>query len=70
MAVKGENGMKKKFYQKWWFWLIIALLVIGAVGNAMDESKNPAESAQPLVQPTSEAVSEPAPTSADRKSVV
>ena len=34
MAVKGENGMKKKFYQKWWFWLIIALLVIGAVGNA------------------------------------
>ena len=32
--------MKKKFYQKWWFWLIIALLVIGAVGNAMDESKN------------------------------
>ena len=49
MAVKGENGMKKKFYQKWWFWLIIALPVIGAVGNAMDESKTPAESAQPLV---------------------
>ena len=56
--------MKKKFYQKWWFWLIIALLVIGAVGNAMDETKSPARARSRSSSPRPEAVSEPAPTSA------
>ncbi len=36
---------KKPFYKKWWFIAIIALLVIGAIGNALesDESKQKKE---------------------------
>lgn len=28
--------MKKPFYKKWWFILIVALIVIGSIGNAID----------------------------------
>lgn len=28
--------MKKPFYKKWWFILIVAIIVLGAIGNAID----------------------------------
>ena len=30
---------KKKFYQKWWFWVIIAVVVLGAIGSATSGQK-------------------------------
>ena len=38
---------KKPFYTKWWFWLIVVLLVLGAIGSNGDETgavSNPNES--------------------------
>ena len=34
---------KKPIYKKWWFWLIVAVVLIGAVGgnsNSKNETKN------------------------------
>ena len=37
-----EIELKKPFYKKWWFILIVAIIVIGAIGNAVegDEKKS------------------------------
>lgn len=29
----------KKYYQKWWFWLIAALLILGIIGGAMEKTE-------------------------------
>jgi len=34
---------KRPFYTKWWFWLIVAFFVLGAVGNAGDDSGSSAD---------------------------
>lgn len=31
--------LKKPVYKKWWFWVIIAVIVMGALGSSMDESE-------------------------------
>lgn len=35
--------MKKPVYKTWWFWVIIAVIVMGALGSSMDESEKKAE---------------------------
>ncbi|WP_324658948.1 DUF3862 domain-containing protein [Bacillus cereus] len=34
---------KKAFYQKWWFWVIVAIIVIGVYNGGSDSSKQPTE---------------------------
>ena len=48
--------MKKPITKRWWFWLIIVLVVVGLVGAFGGNND------QPSAQPTSEAISTPAPT--------
>ena len=37
-----SNKIKKPFYKKWWFWLIIAILVIGFIGGQTSDTSEPA----------------------------
>lgn len=30
--------VKKPFYKKWWFWVIVAVIIIGAIGSSGDET--------------------------------
>lgn len=39
---------KKPLFKKWWFWLVIAFLVIGSLGSS-EESSNPLVNEQPSV---------------------
>jgi hypothetical protein len=39
--------LKKPVYKKWWFWVIIAVIVMGALGSSMDESE---EKTNPVVK--------------------
>lgn len=62
--IKGDDGKeyivkeKKPFYKKWWFWLIIVFLIIGAIGqNAEDNDE------KDVVKNTTEKTSEPDKTS-------
>lgn len=43
--VKGEKKpkVKKPIYKKWWFWVIIAVLVIGAFGGGGSDTEAPSE---------------------------
>ena len=45
--------VKKPIYKKWWFWLIIAILVIGAFGGGSD-TKAPAEDKSATTQESAE----------------
>ena len=45
---------RKKFYKKWWFWLIIAVLVIAIASGASQEFKNDGETASTLATASSE----------------
>lgn len=36
-----EQPNKKPFYKKWWFWLIVAFFVLGAIGSGMESSEEP-----------------------------
>lgn len=35
-----ETKAKKPIYKKWWFWVIIAVVVIGSIGNALDDPED------------------------------
>lgn len=35
-----EETSKKKFYQKWWFWLIIAIVLLAVIGSAIGGGAN------------------------------
>ncbi|MFE9082176.1 DUF4352 domain-containing protein [Bacillus mobilis] len=48
--------MKKPFYKKWWFWVIVAIIVIGAYGNS---SKDKEETKTASTEPKQEAKQEP-----------
>lgn len=61
--------MKKKFYKRWWFWLIIVILVIGVLSNVGNKStptnmskisSTPTPSSTPV--PTSTPTPTPTPT--------
>ncbi|WCH45783.1 hypothetical protein [Lysinibacillus sp. OF-1] len=32
-----KKTLKKPFYKKWWFWLIVALFIIGTINNAIGD---------------------------------
>ncbi|MEK5415082.1 hypothetical protein [Paenibacillus sp. FSL L8-0708] len=60
--------MKKPIYKKWWFWVVL-ILVIGAIGNMGDNSEStdqatPSASAEPIKPVVAEATIKPteAPT--------
>ena len=36
-----EKKQKKPIFKRWWFWLIVALMVIGAVGSVTGGGKAP-----------------------------
>lgn len=40
---------KKPIYKKWWFWLIIIFILIGALGSSSDEPEHPEEDASAVV---------------------
>lgn len=50
--------VKKPFYKRWWFWVIVVILVLGSCGGISDSSKEVPTAAEPA--PTTAA--EPAPT--------
>lgn len=33
-----KTKVKKPFYKKWWFWVIVAFIIIGAIGSSGDET--------------------------------
>lgn len=33
-----ETKVKKPFYKKWWFWVIVAVIIIGTIGSSGDET--------------------------------
>ena len=33
-----ESGSKKKIYKRWWFWVIIGIIIIGIYGNSEGEN--------------------------------
>ena len=55
--------MKKPFYKRWWFWAIVAFVVIGAVGSAMEKDDAPMQSTAPTQEATAmpEPIAEPTP---------
>ena len=44
MDTNKQNKEKKKWYQKWWVWVIIAWLVLGIIGGASPDTSAPQES--------------------------
>jgi len=44
---------KKKFYQKWWFWLIVGILVLGGIGSALGYGDKPSTKDTSIVKETS-----------------
>lgn len=62
--------MKKPFYKRWWFWAVVAFVVIGAIGSALEKGEAPVQTTVPaqetsdLPEPTTEPTAEPtqAPT--------
>lgn len=46
----------KPWYQKWWIWLIAAIIVIGGIGNLVDGDQ------EPTPTPTVEQTATPTPT--------
>ncbi|OWA36792.1 hypothetical protein B9G55_01550 [Saccharibacillus sp. O16] len=52
--MKGNDG--KPIYKKWWFWLL-AIIIVGGIGGALDEKKDeaaPAPTKQAATQPKDE----------------
>lgn len=41
-AKSSPNSKKAPFYKKWWFWLIIGVVVIGGIGSLNQEENEPA----------------------------
>ncbi len=35
------TGTKKPFYKRWWFWVILVLLVLGKIGNSQSKDTSP-----------------------------
>lgn len=62
-AAEGGQKVKKPFYKKWWFW-VIAVLVVGAMGSnpATDESPDGTE---PIVTTAPAAAESTAPDALD-----
>lgn len=54
--------MKKPFYKRWWFWAVVAFVVIGAVGSSLEAGQEPAQSPAPTVEITSPPTPTPTPT--------
>ena len=53
--------MKKPFYKRWWFWAIVAFVVIGAVGSALDREAVPEQVTTAMPEPMVEPTPEPTP---------
>jgi hypothetical protein len=57
----GAKNVKKPFYKKWWFWVIIAFIFIGAAGSTAEDSatENNTNTSMTVEDTTSTAVEEP-----------
>ena len=49
--------MKKHFYKKWWFWIMVAILLIGTIGAALGVGESPTSTIEPT-EATTEATEE------------
>lgn len=47
--IKRQTGLKKPFYKKWWFWVIVAFFVIGSFGAGGNDAE---ERADPVIEAT------------------
>lgn len=56
-----KEKVQKPIYKKWWFWLII-LCVLGAVGNGLSDGGSPASDASDAPSASSPVESDPAET--------
>ena len=56
--------MNKPFYKRWWFWLVVAFVVIGAIGSSMEKTQTPEPTATPEItaSPAPEPTATPEPT--------
>lgn len=60
--------MKKPFYKRWWFWAVVAFVVIGAIGSALEKGEAPVQATAPaqesseLPEPATEQTAEPTQT--------
>lgn len=64
--------MKKPFYKRWWFWAIVAFVVVGAIGSSLEKGEAPVQTTAPaqenselpesITEPTAEPTQTPAPT--------
>ena len=56
--------MKKPFYKRWWFWLVVAFVVIGAIGSSMEKTQTSEPTATPEItaSPAPEPTATPEPT--------
>ncbi|MED0680650.1 DUF4352 domain-containing protein [Aneurinibacillus thermoaerophilus] len=64
-----EQKPKKPFYKKWWFW-VLAVIVIGAIGSGGEDQSQQTQTAQqtpqPAAQPQQNAQPASAPTEAQK----
>jgi hypothetical protein len=68
-----ENPKKREFYNRPWFWIIVGVVVLTAIGSSNNSNPSGAETSQPTVQTSEEtapasAVSKPAEQSAQKTS--
>lgn len=52
---------KKAFYQKWWFWVIMAFIVIGVYNGGAKDTKQPTKETEKTSQVTKEEPKEKQP---------
>ncbi|MDF3555519.1 hypothetical protein LAV92_28060 [Bacillus cereus] len=57
---------KKSFYQKWWFWVIVAIVVIGVYNGGSDNTKQPTQKAEKSTNVTKEEPKEKQPEVAEK----
>lgn len=64
----GVWKMKKPFYKRWWFWAVVAFVVIGAIGSALEKGEAPVQATAPaqesseLPEPATEQTAGPTQT--------
>lgn len=53
-----SEEVKKPLYKKWWFWLIVVVFVVGALGSSNDNKpvETASEPAQQQAQPAEPAI--------------
>ena len=57
---KADNQkVKKPFYKRWWFMLVVALLVVGAIGSVFDDGNDDASISAPVENVTPSTVQAP-----------